>query len=199
MKLFAFSDIHRDLEAVRAIGERAFDADILVGAGDFATMRQGLQPVIDAIADLGVRTLLVHGNGESAEELAQACDPHAHVTSLHGTGIEIDGYHFFGLGAAVPVTPFGSWSVDLTEEEAESLLATCPNGAVLISHSPPKGACDVSSSSQSIGSEAVRRCIEEKLPTHVLCGHVHDSWGSVETVGSTRVMNLGPKGALIEL
>ena len=80
---------------------------------------------------------------------------------------------FFGLGGGVPVTPFGAWSYDLTEEEAGGLLASCPEGCVLVSHSPPKGAVDVSSRGQSLGSVAVRRCVERARPALVVCGHIH--------------------------
>lgn len=55
------------------------------------------------------------------------------------------------------MTPFGSWSWDFTEDEADELLADCPEGAVLVSHSPPRGAADVSSGGDHLGSRAVPR------------------------------------------
>jgi hypothetical protein len=72
---------------------------------------------------------------------------------LHGSGTQVDGVAFFGLGAAVPITPW-DWSFDLSEEEAERMLATCPEGAVLVLHSPPKGYLD-----DGLGSEAIMRAI----------------------------------------
>ena len=87
---------------------------------------------------------------------------------------------FFGLGAGVPVTPW-DWSFDLTEEEAEAKLAACPEGAVLLSHSPPKGHVD-----KGLGSEAVLRAAEHKQPRLVLCGHIHELWGEHSQVGDLR-------------
>ncbi|MCA9278098.1 MAG: metallophosphoesterase family protein [Phycisphaeraceae bacterium] len=194
MELFAFSDIHTSTHAISTFADTARKADIIVGAGDFATMRRGLQPVIDAIAALNRPTVLVHGNSESEDELRVACEPYSHLHVLHGQSVVIEGVVFFGLGGAVPVTPFGSWSVDLTEHEAETLLAPCPNGCVLVSHSPPLGYCDTTSSGSSIGSSAVLACIKRTQPTVVLCGHVHHSWGNAGTIGTTRVLNLGPTG-----
>src|SRR5207247_10447169 len=62
---------------------------------------------------------------------------------------------FFGIGGGIPVTPFGAWSYDFTEEQAQELLQNCPARCVLVSHSPPKGAVD-RAGGQSLGSVAVR-------------------------------------------
>jgi uncharacterized protein len=113
---------------------------------------------------------------------------------LHGEGTELDGVSFFGLGAGVPVTPW-DWSFDLTEEEAESKLAGCPEGGVLVVHSPPKGYVD----GRDLGSEAVLRAIERAQPQLAVCGHIHESWGEEATIGRTRVVNLGPEGTLLDV
>lgn len=199
MNLLAFSDIHRDLAAVQAMTERACNVDVLVGAGDFATVRKGLQPVIDAIAALDRPAVLVHGNGESAAELRDACAQHPHLHPLHGDSVVLAGVTFFGLGGGVPVTPFGAWSVDYTEEQAADWLAACPKGCVLVTHSPPKDHCDRTSAGEPVGSTAILACIERARPKLALCGHVHDSWGCTGTLGPTTVMNLGPAGTEIEV
>jgi Icc-related predicted phosphoesterase len=139
-------------------------------------------------------TVLVAGNSESPEELASACQHWPAATVLHGSGVEINGVPFFGLGGAVPVTPFGSWSYDLTEDEATRLLAACPADAVLVTHSPPKGAVDRSSSGASLGSEAVRDAIERFRPRLVVCGHIHESGGQTALLGGSTVINAGPRG-----
>lgn len=199
MHLLAFSDIHRDTSAVQALEACAQSADVLVGAGDFATKREGLQPIIDAIAAFDRPAVLVCGNGESPEELRDACAQHAHLHVLHGSGVSIDNVDFFGVGGAIPPTPFGAWSVDFEESQADEWLAGCPHGAVLVSHSPPYGHCDESSAGRVLGSKAVLRCIERCAPLQVFCGHIHDSWGSTSAVGVTRIYNVGPAGVEIEV
>jgi len=198
MRILAFSDIHRNLSAVEALASRAHSADVIIGAGDFATKREGLEPVIDAIAALDRPGVLVCGNGESPDELRKACAQYDHLHVLHGSGVMIDGVAFFGIGGAIPPTPFGSWSVDFEESQAEEWLSDCPSGCVLVSHSPPKGHCDQSALGQVIGSEAVLRCIERCRPSHVVCGHIHDSWGKTSTLGGTTILNAGPKGVVFE-
>jgi Icc-related predicted phosphoesterase len=94
----------------------------------------------------------------------------------------------------VPTTPW-PWSFDLTEEEAAARLAGCPEGAVLVVHSPPKGYVD---GPRELGSEAVLRTIEEKRPRVAICGHIHEAAGEEAVVGTTRVLNVGPTGTFVE-
>lgn len=194
MKLLVFSDLHCNVEAACSIVARSSDADVVVGAGDFANLRRDLELTIDELKSISKPTVLVPGNSESFEELHQACEGWKSAHVLHGNGVDIDGVSFFGLGAAVPETHFGSWSYDLSEEGAREKLAACPQGAVLISHSPPKGVVDISSSGQSLGSLAVRETILNQHPQLVVCGHIHESWGKTESLGESTVVNAGPKG-----
>lgn len=197
MKLLAFSDLHRDLDAAASLVERSREADVVVGAGDLASVHAGLEETVAALSAIETPTVLVPGNNETDDALREACAGWEAATVLHGEGTEIEGVAFYGLGAGVPVTPW-EWSFDLTEEEAERLLADCPPEAVLVVHSPPKGYVD-SSRGTHLGSEAVLRTIEAARPRLALCGHIHESWGEQATVGDTRAINLGPQGHSIEL
>ena len=199
MKLLIFSDLHCHVEMAQSIVLRAEDADVIIGAGDFAQLRRGIEQTIDVLKEIARPTILVPGNSESLEELQQACHGWSAVHVLHGTGVSIDGVDFYGLGAAVPETPFGSWSYDLSEQQAGELLVNCPAGGVLVSHSPPKGVVDISSSGDSLGSVAVRETILAKSPQLVVCGHIHESWEKTERLQDTTVVNAGPRGQLVDL
>ena len=198
VRILAFSDLHRDLGQAAQLVERSSDADVVIAAGDFASVHEGLGETIDALRPISVPTILVPGNNETEDALRAACEGWDGATVLHGQGAEIDGTQFFGLGAGIPITPW-DWSFDLDEDEAAQKLATCPEGAVLVVHSPPKGHCDESSSGDHLGSEAILDAIEAKNPPIAVCGHIHESWGAESEIGSTRVMNLGPSGTAIEL
>ena len=102
---------------------------------------------------------------------------------------------FWGLGGGIPTTPW-PWSYDLTEEEAEQELESCPDDVdVLILHSPPKGHLD----GRDLGSEALLRAIETRRPRIAVCGHIHECAGQEDTVGPTRLLNLGPEGTWLEV
>jgi Icc-related predicted phosphoesterase len=198
MKVLAFSDLHRDLDGARSLVERSADFDVVIGAGDFASVHEGLDETIAVLAAIETPTVLVPGNNETEDALRAAASDWEAATVLHGDAAEIDGVMFFGLGAGVPTTPW-EWSFDLSDEDAERELAACPPGAVLVVHSPPHGHCDRSSAGDHLGSHAILGAIEAKEPPLAVCGHIHEAWGERSQVGSTQVANLGPDGAEFEI
>jgi uncharacterized protein len=198
MRILAFSDLHRDLEQGARLVEMAAEADVVIGAGDFASVHEGLDETIGALAAIEAPTVLVPGNNETADALRAASANWDAATVLHGEGTTIDGIEFFGLGAGIPVTPW-DWSFDLSDEEATESLATCPQGVVLVLHSPPQGHCDSAGDGSHFGSPALLRAIEAKRPRLAVCGHIHESWGCESEVGDTPVRNLGPEGTWLEV
>lgn len=199
MKLLLFSDLHCDADAAAKLVERAESVDVLIGAGDFATCRRNIDVVFGVLKSVDKPAVLVPGNAESIEELRAACRDWPAAHALHGTGVEIGGVPFFGIGGAVPVTPFGDWSYDFTEQDAARLLADCPQGGVLVSHSPPFGVCDEDSGGKVRGSTTVRDVVLEKDPQLVVCGHIHSSWETRGMLGNSTVINAGPRGIEFEL
>jgi Icc-related predicted phosphoesterase len=198
VRLLAFSDLHRDLDQAASLVERSSEADAVIAAGDFASIHKGLVETIDVLKPISVPTVLVPGNNETEDALRAACEGWDASTVLQGQGAEIDGTQFFGLGGGIPVTPW-DWSFDLDEGQARERLAACPEGAVLVVHSPPKGHCDTSSSGDHLGSESILEAIESKQPPLAVCGHIHEAWGAEDEVGPTKVINLGPSGRLIDV
>ncbi|MGE5281873.1 MAG: metallophosphoesterase family protein [Chloroflexota bacterium] len=198
MKLLAFSDLHRDLDRAARLVEMSEKADVVIGAGDFASVHEGLEETIDALAGIKTPTVLVPGNNETDEALREATAGWGAATVLHGGGATIGGVEFYGLGAGVPVTPW-EWSFDLNEEKAAVMLALCPEDAVLVLHSPPHGHCDENGAGDSFGSTAELHAIVEKRPRLAVCGHIHESWGCESKIGDTPIYNLGPKGTWLEV
>jgi Icc-related predicted phosphoesterase len=198
VRILAFSDLHRDLEQGAKLVEMSAEADVVIGAGDFASVHEGLEETIGTLEGVKAPTVLVPGNNETADALRSATSNWSAATVLHGEGTTIEGTEFFGLGAGIPVTPW-DWSFDLDDEAATAMLADCPEGAVLVLHSPPRGYCDSVGGDSHFGSPALLRAIEEKRPRLAVCGHIHESWGCESTIGTTPVRNLGPKGTWIEV
>ncbi len=198
MKLLAFSDLHCNLKRAARLVKMSEKADVVIGAGDFASVHEGLEETIDVLSAIETPTVLVPGNNETDDALREATAGWGAATVLHGGGVTIAGVEFFGLGAGIPVTPW-EWSFDLDEEKAAVMLTLCPRDAVLVLHSPPHGHCDSNGSGDHFGSHALLRTIEEKEPRLAVCGHIHESWGCRSKVGKTPVHNLGPKGTWLEI
>lgn len=197
MRLLAFSDLHCDLDGAARLVERAGDFDVVVGAGDFASVHNGLEDTIGALKAIETPTVLVPGNNETEAALRSACRDWGAATVLHGERAEVAGRTFFGLGAGIPVTPW-DWSFDMEDEEAGRVLGECPEGAILVLHSPPHGHCDVSGQGAHLGSPAIAEAIESRRPALAVCGHIHESWGAESEIGGTPIVNLGPGGRELE-
>jgi uncharacterized protein len=197
VKLLAFSDLHRDLGQAEKLVEMSAEADAVIGAGDFASVHEGLEETIGALATIKAPTVLVPGNNETADALREATASWSAATVLHGEEMQIEGVKFFGLGAGVPITPW-DWSFDLDDDSASGMLAECPEGAALVLHSPPHGHCDSSGSGDHFGSKALLAAIEQKRPRLAVCGHIHESWGCQSQIGETPLYNLGPAGTWLE-
>jgi Icc-related predicted phosphoesterase len=198
VKILAFSDIHRDTDQAARLVEISADADLVIGAGDFASMHEGLEEIIAALAPIETPTLLVPGNNERLDALRAAAASWPSATVLHGEGTTIDGVEFFGLGAGIPTTPW-EWSFDLSEEEAAAMIAPAPAGCFLVLHSPPYGHCDGGDPDTHFGSQALLAAVEEKRPRQVVFGHIHEAWGCESAVGDSPLRNLGPSGTWIEV
>ena len=190
MKILAFSDLHHSASRAATLVQAAAEADLVIGAGDFCNARRNLPEAMALLDGITAPMVVVPGNAESDTELVKAARHGIHV--LHGEAMEVSGLRIFGLGYGVPLTPFGAWSCDLTDEQAGKLLSRCKGADILITHSPPKGVADVTSQGISVGSTAIRAAIEDLQPQLTLCGHIHDSWGQSGQIGKTRVVNLGP-------
>lgn len=197
MKLLAFSDLHRDLSRAAELVEMSAEADVVIGAGDFASVHEGLEETIGALVAIETPTILVPGNNETEDALREAAASWSSATVLHGSGTTIEDVEFYGLGAGVPVTPW-EWSFDLDDDSAAEMLAPCPEGGILVLHSPPKGHCDANGGGDHFGSPALLAAIEEKSPRLAVCGHIHESWGCQSQIGGTPVHNLGPKGTWLD-
>ncbi|HTU14789.1 MAG TPA: metallophosphoesterase family protein [Solirubrobacterales bacterium] len=198
MRILAFSDLHCDLEQANRLTELSAEADVVIGAGDFASIHEGLEVTIGALAGITTPTVLVCGNNESLGDLQEAATAWPAATVLHGNSTEIEGQTFFGLGGGIPTTPW-SWSYDLDETEAEAALADLTGDAVLVVHSPPKNHCDLAGGGLHLGSTAIAAAIERAQPKLAVCGHIHESWGERSNIGAAEIANLGPNGTWFDL
>lgn len=194
MKYILFSDVHCDKASCELIVQKTEGADIAIGAGDFAFFRKNLKKSISFLSRIKIPTVLVPGNHESHAELMEACQGLNNFYVLHGNIVEIYGVTFVGIGCAIPMTPFISWSVDLSEENAEKLLSKPDKEFVFITHSPPFGCLDEMHNKQSIGSKTIRTFIENSRPSFVVCGHIHERWNQQDHINGIPVINAGPKG-----
>lgn len=192
MRILAFSDLHRDIEAAQRIVGASAEADVIVGAGDFATCGEGAIETLEILRGVQAPAVFVFGNHDRPDELQTLCRNWDSGYLLHGNMVELQGFTFFGVGGEIPGRNTALWNAALTEDEAYGILRNCPKNAVLITHTPPYGCADLQRNGTHEGSRAIRAAVDERQPLLNLCGHIHFAWGSFGMLGRTRVHNLGP-------
>ena len=196
MKILAFSDVHCDHAACEALVAAADQADLIIGAGDFAQRREGLADTMAILEPFASKAIYIAGNNETPEELRAATS----AKVLHGQITTRLGLKIYGLGGAIPELDITSFeSFDIPEVQAAPLLESATGADIIICHSPPKGVADVMASRGSMGSVEIRNTIKRVQPRLMVCGHVHDCWGERGNIGQTKVANLGPSVNWIEL
>jgi hypothetical protein len=197
VRLLAFSDLHRDLDQAASLAERSSEADVVIAAGDFASVHEGLEETIEALRPISVPTVLVPGNNETETPCAQ---PARAGTSR---GCSTGRTQRLTAGTLRPRrgNPDHALGLELRPERGAGGRAprTLPRGRRARGPLAPKGHCDTSSSGDHLGSEAILEAIETKRPPLAVCGHIHEAWGAEDEVGETKVINLGPSGRLIDV
>src|SRR4051794_29269226 len=165
----------------------AGDADVVVAAGDFASMHVGLEMLIDMLVVIETPTILVPGNNETEEALRESCQGWKAATVLHGEWTAIDGGEFYWLGGGVPTTPW-ELSFDLTAEGAAAKMSEAPVGGVLAVILPLKGHLD---GARELGSEELLRAIEQKRTELEIFGYIHEDGGKEARFGPPSLSNAG--------
>ncbi len=185
------------METSRQVASKAeqIHAEVLVIAGDITHFGdvQNARELLSSLVKLQLPIFLVPGN----------CDPPSltrinleNALCIHGSCETYDNTMFVGVGGG-NLSPFNT-PFEMTEEEIVAVLNQISEKCqlrtrlVLVSHTPPKDTnLDVAFSGEHVGSSSVRKFIEEKQPSIVFCGHIHEARG-IDRIGNTVVVNPGP-------
>lgn len=212
MRIIVVADIHNDVENLIPYFEKVhnLDVDVIVCPGDFTdfNLPKGFSRVemtkliIEELKNLEKPIVAVPGNQD--REIISLLEEEN--ISVHGKGKIINNIGFYGFGGAK--TPFGS-PYEPDENEIKNGLKRGYDDVkdtkvkIQITHSPPANTkLDIIPSGAHVGSEAVRKFIEEKQPLVAVAAHVHESRG-IDTIGNCKIINSGrfPEGycGLIEI
>lgn len=205
MEILAISCIHNDIENMFGLIEQArkLDFDVVVFPGDFGdlnlpkgfTRTDVAKIIVSEIEGLGKPLVVVPGSWD--KEIIGYLDKKG--ISVHGRGMTINNVGFYGYGGAR--TPFGT-PFEPSEGEIELGLMKAYDEVkdaqikIQITHMPPAGTeIDKIFSGAHVGSEAVRKFVEEKMPNVAISAHIHESKG-VDELGRTKLVNPGrfPEG-----
>jgi hypothetical protein len=196
-RILIFSDIHNDARALEKLMHT--DADAYICAGDLVNWGRGLEKMAPLLTPHAERVFVMPGNHECERDISEFCQRHGFI-NFHEAKIELGGMRFAGLGYSTP-TPFDTPG-EYSEAEMAVRLGKFAEWKpqVLICHAPPLDTpLDRVKEGLHAGSRAVREFIEKYQPAYFFCGHIHEAEGVVIQMGTTRAMNVGKKGYLLEV
>ena len=205
MNILVISDVHNDVETMMVYIDKLalLDFDVVVVPGDFTDVNvpKGFKQtdigrlILEELNSLKKPILALPGNQD--KELIPVFEEMG--VTLHGVGKIIENVGFYGFGGAA--TPFGT-SFEPTEREIKLGLENAYNMVkksgqkIQVTHNPPaRTKLDKIASGAHVGSEVVRKFIEERQPDVAICAHIHEARG-VDDLGTTKMVNSGrfPEG-----
>jgi uncharacterized protein len=197
MRLLFFSDIHGDERALARLME--MDADYYIVAGDLSSWSRGLDPLGQILARRAPRVWVLPGNHENAATIADFCSRHG-LNPFHELTFQVGEYTVAGFGYSNP-TPFNTPGEYSEEEIATHLVPFAGiKKMILVCHCPPHGtALDRVGPAMHFGSRSIGCFIEQNQPEWFLCGHIHEAAGSETQLGTTRAVNVGKAGYVVEI
>jgi Icc-related predicted phosphoesterase len=202
MRILVIADIHgyyeKAFEQLKKINTSKFD--LMVCPGDLTDMFN-LPPGFAQIdvADLLTQKLL-------AFHLPMFCIPGNHdpyeiidvfneyEVNLHDKVKVFKGTKFMGFGGAA--TPFNTIFEPSEEDIKKSLdglgKEVKNNNFVLVVHNPPKNTrIDVVTNGDHVGSDVIRKFVEDRQPLLTISAHIHESPG-IDKIGETTIFYPGP-------
>jgi Icc-related predicted phosphoesterase len=197
MKVLAVSDFHGSVTVSERVVLKAKDihADVIVVCGDITHFGspEDAEEVLSPITALKLPVLFVPGN----------CDPHSLLDAkiegancIHGKCEVFGGVSFIGA-ASLPLDRIHPSPWEISEDEILDALkegsrqCTSKQEIVVVAHSPPINTKLDLAYAGHVGSSSLRLFIEQKQPSVVFCGHIHEARG-IDYIGESVIVNTGP-------
>ncbi len=200
LRILASGDIHGDVSLARKLAEQAEKekVDLVVLCGDLTYAETSTEGIIGPFVKKNKKVLLIPGNHETvatADFLAELYG----ATNLHGYSIIYKDVGLFGCGGA------NIGMFQLTEDEIYDLIKKGyqrikdVKRKIMVTHVHPSGSLMEKFTHIFPGSDGVKKAIDRFKPDILLCSHVHEAEGIEEVIGTTKVVNVGKKGKIIEI
>ncbi len=198
MKIFAFTDLHGDSEALRKIEEKIkkHKPELIVCAGDLSIFGDHFTYLVAELDSFGLPVLLIPGNHEQDSLIRHAGTMFDNVKDIHKKTYLVNGCLFIG---------YGSGGFSLVDEDFEKLTGKFkqdikklkPKKIVLVTHAPPYNTKVDNIHGNPAGNKSIRNFIQDIKPDLVICGHLHENEGKTDTIGRTKIINPGFEGKIL--
>ncbi|MFH1590758.1 MAG: metallophosphoesterase [archaeon] len=200
LRVLASGDIHGDAQLAEKLAEKAVkeNVDIVILCGDLTMMESSTENIIGPFVKRHKKVLLIPGNHETvatADFLAEVYG----VKNIHGYSVRYKEIGIFGAGGAnigVHQIPEGEM-YDLLKKGFDHVKYL--EKKIMVTHVHPSKSMMEKFSKFVPGSDGVRKAVDKLKPDILLCSHVHEAEGLEETIGGTKVINVGSDGKVFDL
>ncbi len=197
MKILAFGDLHSDKRALNILIDKAKlkSPELLVCSGDISDFGENIEEIFGELNKLKIPMLIIPGNHEDSRVIDQLCKRYKFAINIHKGCYEKENYCFFGYGEG----GFSEEDPDF-ERITERFIETIDKEKkiILVVHSPVYNTkTDFLNSLGHRGSKSIRKFIEKYNPKLVVCGHFHETFGEIDNIKNTTIINPGPVGKII--
>ncbi|MFB6208130.1 MAG: metallophosphoesterase [Candidatus Nanohaloarchaea archaeon] len=196
MRVLLLTDIHGESEKLEKIVSREdYDAILCAGdlsdAGKFDDYEANLEKVLDTLDRQGKLVKAVPGNMDPERQCMEKLIERR--MNIHKKIASFDSFDVVGFGGGI--TPFGT-PFEPDEEEIRETINTLKDRMkaetqVAVIHQPPSNTELDIAEGEHVGSQAVRKLIEDNDFDLLLTGHIHESYG-IDEIAGTRMINPGP-------
>jgi len=194
MKILAMGDIHGQCQNIFKYLQKN-KVDLIVLTGDithFGPNKFG-EEILNEICMFNIPTLAIPGNCDQTCIYGEI--ENSKAINLHDRTVIIKDIGFCGFGGS-NTTPFDT-PLEFAEiqiyEEIKNLMKQVEKQKtrILVTHAPPYNTkTDMLPSGAHVGSESIRRIIEEFQPSINICGHIHEA-RAMDKIGDTLIINPG--------
>ncbi|NHI91261.1 MAG: hypothetical protein EAX96_02075 [Candidatus Lokiarchaeota archaeon] len=193
LRILAFSDFHAYLQQVKyfKLVKQCLiqhKPDVLIFCGDFV-VNSSLRQIEFLFKKLEFDNIFyVWGNSDGYEPNFQL----KNSNNLHLNPIKLNDFLFVGIGGD---------EIDCKHqiENLEKKVSNSKEKIILVSHVPPKGACDLCNDGRNVGVVELREFINLIQPKLHIFGHIHEQARSESIINLTTCINVGAEGMLITI
>lgn len=201
MKILCFSDIHGPTNHVKRMYEvivsraKEPDIDAVICAGDLSDFGSDIELAFKMLDSIGKPVFIIHGNHETLPEIERAEKEYEHLINVDKSikpfrDLLIIGWGGGGFSARdSKFEKFGRKASRIMEKYEKTVLVT---------HAPPHGTKLDVVAKNHVGNKSITEFIRTHEPLYAVCGHIHESHGAIQKIGRTAMINLGPKGTILE-
>ncbi|MDO8870026.1 MAG: metallophosphoesterase [Methanobacteriaceae archaeon] len=195
MNILAISDLHGSTHKALNNYLKNNKIDLIVIAGDITHFGPAelAEDILNEISSYDIPVVAIPGNCDPQGVSSQLDNSNA--INIHGKSTAIKNVGICGFGGS-NLTPFDTplefGEIEIFEELDKIMVEMKDQDIkILVTHAPPLNTnADKLPNGDHVGSESIRKIIEDYKPNINICGHIHEAQ-SIDQIGETIILNPG--------